>query len=123
LVVPVVSVATPTVGSPVTVVTVVEVERAWTDRTQPQVFPLSTVVTAVAEVTEASVVRRQTATVETVATRAVAVTEATVAPVLPWATSPTERPEAMEASVEREVVVEVHRRGSRVTAATVVMAD
>ena len=57
------------------------------------------------------------------ATRAVAVTEATVAPVLPWATSPTERPEAMEASVEREVVVEVQRRGSRVTAATVVMAD
>jgi hypothetical protein len=29
----------------------------------------------------------------------------------------------MEASVEKEVVVEVHRRGSRVTAATVVMAD
>jgi hypothetical protein len=123
LVAPVVQVATPTVGSPVTVVTVVEVERAWTDRTRPPVFPRLMVVTAVAEVTEASVVRRQAATVETVATRALAVTEATVAPVLPWATSPTERPEATEASVVREVVVEVHRRGSRATAATVVMAD
>jgi hypothetical protein len=123
LVVPVVSVATPTVGSPVTVVTVVGAERASTDRTRPPVFPRSLVVTAVAEVTEASVVRRQMATVETVATRALAVTAATVAPVSPWATSPTERPEVVVVTVVPEVVGALHRRGSRATAATVVMAD